>query len=118
MALLIIVVWASIREQRWIVEFLQEEVDIGTLSQLEYQVACSYLKRATVRMEALLRGDLKRWWHLGRYYRLVTELAFSRSRLAQFREERDTRERVLGLRQQLRELDITSHVSTSRSRDL
>ena len=105
MVLLIAIVWASIRERRWIADFLEEEVRLGTLSRQDYEVACSYLKRVAVRTNALLKGDLRHWWRLGRYYRLVTELAFSRHRLAQFREERDTQERILKLRQQLGALE-------------
>ena len=106
LALLSVAIWVSNREQRWIVEYLQEEVGNGALSEHDYQVACSYLKRAIARTEALLRGDLRRWWQLGRYYRLVTELAFSRRRLIQFRGERETHERIIRLHQQLRELEI------------
>jgi len=49
-------------------------------------------------------GDFKRWWQLGRYYRLATELAFDKRRLARFPGERDTRERIVQLRGQTTEL--------------
>ena len=52
-------------------------------------------------MNALFSGDLKRWWNLGRYHRLATELAFNKRRLAHFPKERDTQAHILDLRKQV-----------------
>jgi hypothetical protein len=41
---------------------------------------------------------------LGRYYRLATELAFTKRRLARFPGERDTEQRIAQLRRQVAEL--------------
>jgi len=49
-------------------------------------------------------GDFKRWWQLGRYYRLATELAFNKRRLTRFPHERDTQQRIVQLRGQVVEL--------------
>ncbi|MFQ6101633.1 MAG: PrsW family intramembrane metalloprotease [Anaerolineae bacterium] len=102
--LLAIIVWASVREQRWIATFLADEVSIGTLSQDDYAVVCSYLKRVAVRANALFSSNLGRWWDLGRYYRLATELAFNKRRLAHLPAEKDTQARVVQLRRQVTEL--------------
>jgi RsiW-degrading membrane proteinase PrsW (M82 family) len=102
--LLSVIICASVREQRWIVNFLADEVELGTLSQDDYAVVCSYTRRVAVRANALLSGDLKRWWNLGRYYRLATELAFTKRRLTRFPEEEDTRARVVQLRKQVRKM--------------
>ena len=96
-----IIVWTSVREQRWITTYLVEEVEVGTLSQKDYDVVCSYLERVAVRMNALFSGDFKRWWSLGRYHRLATELAFNKRRLARFPEERDTQTHIVELRRQV-----------------
>ncbi len=98
------VVWSSLRERRWIVEELQSEVTLGTLSAAQYGVVSSYLSRIAERGGALVRGDVRRWWMLGRYYRLATELAFSRQRLARFPGEAGTEVRIEALRRQVREL--------------
>ncbi len=100
--LLGIIVWASVREQRWITAFLSDEVELGTLSQDDYDAVCSYIRRVAVRANALFSGDFKRWWNLGRYYRLATELAFSKRRLTHFPAEEDTQARVARLRGQVR----------------
>ncbi|MDY7078922.1 MAG: PrsW family intramembrane metalloprotease [Chloroflexota bacterium] len=99
--LLAVIVWTSVREQRWIVDFLSDEVEEGTLSQRDYDVICSYTKRVAERADALFSGDFRRWLDLGRYYRLATELAFDKRRLTNFPAERDTQARVVQLRNQV-----------------
>ena len=98
LVLLIIILWATVREQRWIVTFLADEVGQGTLSEEDYTAVCSYFKRVVARTAALFKGDLRGWWNLGRYYRLATELAFNKHRLSIFPQEQDTQTRVLQLR--------------------
>ena len=104
LVLLVIIVWASVREQRRIVTFLADEVKRGTLVQEDYDAVCSYVKRVATRTSALFSGDFRRWWHLGRYYRLATELAFSKHRLTRFAGEKDTHARIVQLRRQVKEL--------------
>ncbi|MBU0705219.1 MAG: PrsW family intramembrane metalloprotease [Chloroflexi bacterium] len=96
-----IIVWTSVRERHWITTYLAPEVEMGTLSQEDYDVICSYLERVAVRMNALFSGDLKRWWNLGRYHRLATELAFNKRRLAHFPDEKDTQAHIVELRKQV-----------------
>jgi hypothetical protein len=102
--LLIVIVWATVREQRWIEAYLPDEVEAGTLSQKDYATVKSFLEREIERAGAFFGGDFKRWWHLGRYYRLATELAFTKRRLARFPGERDTEQRIAQLRRQVAEL--------------
>ena len=102
--LLGIIIWASVREQRWIATYLAGEVELGTLSQRDYTTVCSYLERVAARANVLFGGDLKRWRELGRFYRLATELAFNKRRLARFPAEKDTQARVVQLRKQVREM--------------
>ena len=97
-----VIVWASLREQRWIVTFLTDEVERGTLSQEDYAVVCSYVRRVAARMNTLFSGDFGRWWDLGRYYRLATELAFDKRRLTLFPAEKDTQARIVQLRRQVK----------------
>jgi hypothetical protein len=89
--LLAVLVWCSVREQRWIERWLQDDVERGTLSRMDYEVISSYTARMAERTAALLSGDVERWRRLGRYYRLATELAFTRRRLSRSREARGER---------------------------
>jgi RsiW-degrading membrane proteinase PrsW (M82 family) len=96
-----VIIWASLRERQWIVQFLADEVEQGTLSQEYYEIVCSYWRRVAARWSVLFTGDFRRWWELGRFYQLATELAFSKHRLAQFPHESDTRARIGRLRGQV-----------------
>ena len=102
--ILVVVIWATVREQRWIATHLPGEVELGTLSQRDCKTVGSYIDREIERAGAFFSGDLRRWWQLGRYYRLATELAFSKYRLTRFPQEQDTRQRIIMLRQQVRDL--------------
>jgi RsiW-degrading membrane proteinase PrsW (M82 family) len=101
-----VIIWASVREQLWISTSLADEVQLGTLSREDYAVVGSYVQRVAVRVNALLSGDFRRWWNLGRYYHLATELAFNKRRLTQFPAEEDTRTRVDQLRRQVAALRL------------
>ena len=102
--LFVVIVWSTVRERQWIVDFLADEVALGVLSRADYRVICSYTSRLATRAEALFRGEFRRWWDLNRYYRLATKLAFNKRRLAHFPAERDTRAEVVLLRRQVAEL--------------
>jgi RsiW-degrading membrane proteinase PrsW (M82 family) len=99
--LLAVIAWCSVRERRWIDEWLDEEVEQGALSQEDYEVVSSYAARLAERARAFLSGDLERWWKLGRYYHLATELAFKKHRLARFPDEEATQESIERLRRQV-----------------
>jgi RsiW-degrading membrane proteinase PrsW (M82 family) len=102
--LLVVIVWATVREQRWIEDYLPDEVEAGTLSQKDYATIKSFLEREIERAGAFFSGDFQRWWQLGRYYRLATELAFNKRRLDRFPREPDTQQRVARLRRQVAEM--------------
>ncbi len=101
-----ILVWASVRERAWIVQHLREEVERGTISEADYHTIQSYWARVLERGRALLSGDVTRWWRLGKYFRLATELAFAKHRQTYFRQERETHQQILRLRRQLRALRV------------
>mgnify|MGYP001049147453 CR=1 FL=1 len=97
-----VLLWSSLREQRWIDRWLDDEVERGTLSRGDYEVASSHLARLTTRAEAIFSGDLARWWELGRFYRMVTELAFNKRRLSRFPDDGEAEDRVESLRAEVK----------------
>lgn len=99
--LFVVIIWTSVRERRWIVEQLGSEVAVGTLTQEEYEVICSYWQRVGARLRGLARGEVGRWWRLGKYFRLATELAFNKHRWEKQGRDRATGERIEGLRGEL-----------------
>ncbi len=96
-----ILIWLSVRERAWIVRYLKGEVEQGTISEADYRVIQSYWARVRERTRVLLRGDLVRWWRLGKFYRLATELAFAKHRRSSFRGERETHRQIQRLRHDL-----------------
>jgi protease PrsW len=102
--LFIVIIWTSIRERRWITAFLVDEIERGTLSRADYAVVCSYTRRLDERLKVLAGGDFRRWWDMGRYYRLATKLAFDKRRLTLFPDEVGAQARVAQLRRQVIEL--------------
>ena len=102
--LLVIIVWSTLRERQWIVQFLADEVKQGTLNQAEYEEVSSSIKRVAAQASTLFKSGPKRWWQLGRFHHLATELAFSKRRLTHFPGEEDTQQQIEKLRQQVAEL--------------
>lgn len=102
--LLGVIIWALVREQRWITDFLVDEIELGTLSQEDYDVIRSSVGRVAARANTLFSGDLKGWRLLGRYHRLATELAFNKRRLTLFPAEEKTQLLIAKLREQVREI--------------
>jgi len=107
--LLGVLIWCSVRERRWIDRWLEEEVEHGTLSREEYEVVSSYVARLAERAQALFSGDLERWWRLGRFYRLATELAFNKRRSSRFPDDDGAGERVKRLRARVAEMACSNH---------
>jgi RsiW-degrading membrane proteinase PrsW (M82 family) len=99
--LLGVLIWYSVRERHWIDRWLEDEIERGTLSRADYQIVSSYVARLVERGQALLSGDLERWYKLGRYYRLATELAFNKRRLSRFPNDEGAEKRVERLREKV-----------------
>lgn len=101
LALVGLLVYFSLRERTYLVRYLAEEVQAGRIPAEDYPVLCSYWRRVGRRLEALLQGDLRRWRRLGTYYRVASELAFAKHRLATAGADAEARHRVEQLRQEV-----------------
>ena len=75
LVMLIFIVWALYREQRWIITQLRDEVNIGTITPLQYKTACSAWEQTSARIKALLSRQYRLINH---FYSLTTELAFKK----------------------------------------
>lgn len=104
LALLGLLIYFSVREQRILARYLTDEVEKGTIAPEDYPVICSYWRRVGQRLEALLRGEMGRWRRLGTYYRLASELAFARHHLVTVGREEETARRINSLRRELQRL--------------
>lgn len=99
-----LLIFFSVRERTYLVRYLAEEVEEGTIPAKDYPVICSYWRRVGRRLEALLQGDFRRWQRLGKYHRVASELAFARHRLATVGTDADTRRYIGRLRRDIERL--------------
>lgn len=74
-AMLIFVIWALYREQKWITTQLREEVANGVITLAQYQTASSAWAQTAARIKALLSGRYRR---IDRFFELTAELAFKK----------------------------------------
>jgi RsiW-degrading membrane proteinase PrsW (M82 family) len=91
------------REGKVMRQHLLEEVQLGTLSQAQYQAASSLTGQLSARLGALTGG---RWRQSTRFYDLLGELAFKKYQLARLgpSRERDAQAAIDRLRGQLSDL--------------
>jgi RsiW-degrading membrane proteinase PrsW (M82 family) len=90
-----VAVWALLRERRWISQYLQEEVEQGTISAAQYRTACSLRRQVGAR----LRSRESR-----RFYEICSELAQKKHQLAVMGDERGNSARIARLRAELAQL--------------
>ncbi len=74
-AMIIFVIWALYREQKWIAAQLPEEVANGVITPSQYQAACSARTQTSLRIKALFSGNYRL---IDRFYLLTAELAFKK----------------------------------------
>ncbi len=72
-AMIIFVVWALYREQKWIITQLRDEVANGVITPAQYQTASSAWAQTRTRIKALFSG---RYRLIVRFFALTAELAF------------------------------------------
>ena len=81
--LLLVVIWAKSLERQRIRVFLEGHIVTHHLPLAEVGLLTSPWQRQKTRLRALLKGDMGRWWRLGRYFQVVSEAAFSQHRAGQ-----------------------------------
>ena len=80
----LIILWATWMEQRNIVNYLREEVQMGVISAAQYRTACSAWAQAFARLTGLLSG---RFMATSRFYQVCGELAHKKQQLLKVGEE-------------------------------
>ena len=82
--MLIIVIWATRRERKYLREFLAGEVQAGTISAALFNTAASAWRQMGARMKALFNGKYTR---TARFYQLCGEYAHKRQQYARIGDE-------------------------------
>ena len=96
--MVLFIFWAIAREQHWIVQELREEVELGNLTALQYQTACSAWAQSRAGLAALLTG---RYRLTRQFYQLTGELAHKKHQRRLFGEETGNSTIITDIRAQL-----------------
>jgi hypothetical protein len=104
LVLVVVALLAMRQEKRWIQQELRTEVELGTLSQGEYEVIGSYGSRLSRRIRRFADDGLRAYLRLGRFYQLATELAFKRHEMATMGNEEGHSTEIQALRRRIAEL--------------
>jgi RsiW-degrading membrane proteinase PrsW (M82 family) len=100
-AMVIFIIWALYREQRWIITQLGEEVNTGIITPTQYRTACSAWSQTSARFKALFSGH----YHLtNRFYLLTAELAYKKHQSSSLGEQELDQPEIDHLRTELGQL--------------
>ncbi len=86
-ALVVIIVWALIQEQRWLKQYLREEVWLGILTINQYQTACSSPSRLRRNFKLLLVRGPRVYSKSVRFYHRCSKLAYNKHHQTLFHDE-------------------------------
>jgi protease PrsW len=100
-AMIIFIVWALTREQKWIVTQLPDEVSNGVITPGQYKTACSTGAQTLARMKALFAG---RYRLIDRFYLLTAELAYKKHQASALGEQEQNQAEIDRVREQLVQL--------------
>lgn len=88
---IIIIIWAIAQERRWIKDYLEEEVALGTLTHQQYQSACSPWARVSERLRLLSSNGPRGYISANRFYFRCSELAYKKHHHMLFNDDQSAR---------------------------
>jgi len=97
-AMIIFVIWALYREQKWIIAQLRDEVSNGVITPDQYKIACSAWSQTSARFKALFAG---RYRLIDRFYLLTAELAFKKHQASSLGEQEQAQSEIESIRAEL-----------------
>ncbi|MCP4357449.1 MAG: PrsW family intramembrane metalloprotease [Chloroflexi bacterium] len=101
--ILLIILWALIQERSWIKQYLAEEIQVGTMTPRQYEVAYSGHRRMLFSLEMLFTRGFKTNRHSARFFHRCSELAYKKHHYTLFRDEKSARS-ILRLRHEIHQL--------------
>jgi len=97
-AMILFVIWALYREQKWIRMQLSEEVTKGVITSAQYKIAVSAWSQTEARIKAIYSGK----YHLiDQFYELAAELAFKKHQAYNLGEIEENRVEIERIRTEL-----------------
>jgi RsiW-degrading membrane proteinase PrsW (M82 family) len=106
-AMIIFIIWALYREQKWIITQLQDEVNNRVITPAQYQIACSAWAQTSTRMKALFYGKYRL---IDRFYLLTAELAFKKQHASALGEQDENQPEIERMRAEL--VQMSPQIST------
>jgi RsiW-degrading membrane proteinase PrsW (M82 family) len=106
-AMIIFVIWALYREQKWIIVQLRQEVTDRVITADQYKIACSAWAQTFTRMKALFSG---RYRLTDRFYLLTAELAFKKQQASSLGEQVENQPEIDRLRAEL--VKLSAQIAT------
>ena len=100
-AMVLFVIWALYREQKWIITQLRDEVASGVITTAQYLTACSARAQTSTRIRALFSG---RYRLIDRFYLLTAELAFKKHQASTLGEQVENQPEIEHMRSELMQL--------------
>lgn len=100
---LVIIVLALYQERRWLRHYLADEVGLGTLTAVEYEVISSAAARNRYRLRLLLSDGLGAYQRCGRRFQQCSELAYRKRHHDQFNDPAGP-EAIATMRRSIQEL--------------
>ncbi len=94
------------RERQWLRTELQPEVASGLITQQEYDVLVSSLRRTRVRLNALVAKGWGAYERLGQFFAVATDLAFKKHELGAYGEEEGHTAEIAQLRTRLQSMKV------------
>ncbi len=97
----LVVLWATWQEQKNIINYLREEVQLGLISREQYRTACSAWLQMFARLASLFEGHYRA---TARFYQTIGELAHKKNQYAKLGEEGGNLEAIQKYRETLKRL--------------
>lgn len=99
--MIVFVIWALYREQKWIIKQLSEEVTTGIITPLQYKTACSAGAQTSTRLRALFAGNYRL---IDRFYVKTAELAYKKYQAYALGEQLENQPEIDQLRTDLEQM--------------
>ncbi len=97
-AMIIFIIWALYREQKWIIAQLRDEVANGVITPAQYKTACSAWVQTSLRLKALFSGQYR---ITDRFYLLTAELAYKKHQAYSLGEQEENQPEIDRVRAEL-----------------
>ncbi len=98
LAMFAFIVYLIYREKIWLAQYLREEVALQTITQAQYQAACSFFGQTKARFSSLSGG---RYRASVRFFQLCAELAHKKRQYAHMGQEHGNHNLINSLRSEL-----------------